>query len=61
MPETSRVGSGSPIGGPSPQIDQDFEFEIPVNLRAGPPICGPHPDSMVTGILCGCIRPRWWG
>ncbi|PKI45687.1 hypothetical protein CRG98_034003 [Punica granatum] len=26
-----------------------------------PPICGPDPTSMIAGIICGCMRLRWWG
>ncbi|PKI38971.1 hypothetical protein CRG98_040638 [Punica granatum] len=35
MSKTSRVGSGSPIGGPSPRIDQDLKFDILIDSRAG--------------------------
>ncbi|PKI49015.1 hypothetical protein CRG98_030602 [Punica granatum] len=58
-PETSRVGLGSPIGSSRSRIERDLEFEIPINSGAGPPICSPNPTSMVVGVLCGCMRPRW--
>ncbi|PKI45833.1 hypothetical protein CRG98_033840 [Punica granatum] len=61
MLETSRVGLGLLIGGPSLIIDWDLELKILVDSRAGASICYPDPTSMVVGILCGCMRPWWWG
>ncbi|PKI45733.1 hypothetical protein CRG98_033866 [Punica granatum] len=61
MPKTSRMGSGSPISAPSPRIDWDLEFEIPVdsgarvaNLRLRPYLHGRwHPLWMHATSVVG--------
>ncbi|OWM90697.1 hypothetical protein CDL15_Pgr021002 [Punica granatum] len=47
------MGSGSPIGGSSPQIVWDLKFEIPVDSREGAANLPPRPH------LHGRQHPLW--
>ncbi|PKI66832.1 hypothetical protein CRG98_012838 [Punica granatum] len=60
---------GQLAGNPNPTIevaDAHRECQKPrgwdqilINSRARAANLQPRPTSMVTGILCGCMRPRW--
>ncbi|PKI56174.1 hypothetical protein CRG98_023442 [Punica granatum] len=55
------VRSRPQISGPCPESKGISNSRSQSIRGLGPPIGDPDPTLEVSGILCGCRQPRWWG